>query len=228
MSKAQVAWSDIGGLVEVKKSMKEMVIDPMRRPDIFTGLRAAPNGVLLYGPPGTGKTLIARRIASQCNSTFFNVSASKLTSKWVVQLSRCIGHCKVFISYNIHISNRAMQPSVIFIDEVDSILSKRTEKENESSKKMKTEFLVQMEGAATGSNQNDKILVIGATNRPSDLDEAVRRRFQKKFLIPLPDLMIRPIGAEDVMEAAKKIRPTVSSKDLVHYREFDKLFGDKP
>ncbi|KAE8741646.1 hypothetical protein FOCC_FOCC012849 [Frankliniella occidentalis] len=171
-------WSDVGGLEEVKKSMKEVVIDPLRRPDIFTGLRAAPKGVLLYGPPGTGKTLIARCIASPCQSNFFNVSASKLTSKWVGDGEKTV--------QALFAVARAMQPSVFFIDEVDSVLSKRTEKENESSKKMKTEFLVQMVSAAT-KTENDQILVIGATNRPADLDEAVRRRFQNKILIPLPD-----------------------------------------
>ncbi|KAK3918475.1 Fidgetin-like protein 1 [Frankliniella fusca] len=136
LAKCDTEWSDIGGLEEVKKSLKEVVIDPLRRPDIFTGLRAAPKGVLLYGPPGTGKTLIARCIASQCQSSFFNVSASKLTSKWVGD-----GEKNVQALFAVA---RTMQPSVIFIDEVDSVLSKRTEKENDASKKMKTEFLVQM------------------------------------------------------------------------------------
>ncbi|KAK3918474.1 Fidgetin-like protein 1 [Frankliniella fusca] len=132
LAKCDTEWSDIGGLEEVKKSLKEVVIDPLRRPDIFTGLRAAPK---------------ARCIASQCQSSFFNVSASKLTSKWVgdgeKNVQALFAVARSFLS-SFGFSNRTMQPSVIFIDEVDSVLSKRTEKENDASKKMKTEFLVQM------------------------------------------------------------------------------------
>ncbi|KAF1329550.1 Fidgetin-like protein, partial [Globisporangium splendens] len=119
-------------------------------------------GLLLFGPPGTGKTLIGKAIANQSGATFFSISASSLTSKW---------------------------PSVIFIDEIDSLLTQRSSEENEASRRMKTEFLVQLDGA--GTKAKDVILVVGATNRPQELDEAARRRFVKRLYIPLPSFEAR-------------------------------------
>ncbi|KAK3928210.1 Fidgetin-like protein 1, partial [Frankliniella fusca] len=181
------SWNNIGGLEGVKASIKEAVILPMLRPDIFTGIRAAPKGILLYGPPGTGKTMIARCIAAEGQSNFFNVSASSLTSKWVGEGEKMVKALFLVARYALSIF-KAMQPSVIFIDEVDSLLSKRTEKENDAAKKIKTEFLVSMDGAATDSKDN--VLVVAATNRPGDIDEAIRRRFVKRFLVPLPDIEV--------------------------------------
>ncbi|KAA3674526.1 uncharacterized protein DEA37_0008376 [Paragonimus westermani] len=104
--------------------------------DLFTGLRGPPKGLLLFGPPGTGKTLIGRCIASQSNSTFFSISASSLTSKWVGEGEKMVR--ALFVIARIH------QPAVIFIDEVDSLLTQRSEAEHESSRRIKTEFLVQL------------------------------------------------------------------------------------
>ncbi|VDM30825.1 unnamed protein product [Hydatigera taeniaeformis] len=149
--------------------------------DIFTGLRGPPKGLLLFGPPGTGKTLIGKCIASTSQSTFFSISASSLTSKWVGDGEKMVR--ALFTIARIH------QPSVIFIDEIDSLLSQRSEMEHESSRRIKTEFLVQLDGVATGSE--DRLLLIGATNRPQELDEAARRRFVKRLYIPLPCLQAR-------------------------------------
>ncbi|OWZ24141.1 Fidgetin [Phytophthora megakarya] len=157
-----ITFDDIAGLQFAKKCVNELVIWPMARPDIFTGLRSLPKGLLLFGPPGTGKTLIGKAIASQSGATFFSISASSLTSKW---------------------------PSVIFIDEIDSLLTQRSSEENEASRRMKTEFLVQLDGA--GTKAKDIILVVGATNRPQELDEAARRRFVKRLYIPLPSFEAR-------------------------------------
>ncbi|VDK33601.1 unnamed protein product [Taenia asiatica] len=205
-SKTKITWDDIAGLHSVKSALKEVVIFPMLRPDIFTGLRGPPKGLLLFGPPGTGKTLIGEQllgvrsgkpdtaddgiplstqvevfilgkcIASTSQSTFFSISASSLTSKWVGDGEKMVR--ALFTIARIH------QPSVIFIDEIDSLLSQRSETEHESSRRIKTEFLVQLDGVATGSE--DRLLLIGATNRPQELDEAARRRFVKRLYIPLP------------------------------------------
>lgn len=172
-----VTWDDIVGLEDVKKNINEIVLWPMMRPDIFTGLRGPPKGLLLFGPPGTGKTMIGKCIASQCKATFFSISASSLTSKWV-------GEGEKMVRALFYLA-RKMSPSVIFIDEIDSLLSQRSDNENEGSRRIKTEFLVQFDGAAV--NDEDRILVIGATNRPHEIDEAARRRLVKRIYVALPE-----------------------------------------
>lgn len=170
-------WDDIAGLAFAKTAIQEVVVWPMLRPDIFTGLRRPPKSILLFGPPGTGKTLIGKCVASQSKSTFFSISASSLTSKWVGDGEKMVR--ALFAVARVH------QPAVIFIDEIDSLLSQRSDTEHESSRRIKTEFLIQLDGATTDSNE--RILVIGATNRPQELDEAARRRFVKRLYIPLPE-----------------------------------------
>ncbi|XP_043992855.1 fidgetin-like protein 1 isoform X2 [Gambusia affinis] len=172
-----VAWDDIAGLEFAKTTIKEIVVWPMLRPDIFTGLRGPPKGILLFGPPGTGKTLIGKCIACQSGATFFSISASSLTSKWVGEGEKMVR--ALFAIARCH------QPAVIFIDEIDSLLSQRTDGEHDSSRRIKTEFLVQLDGAATAAD--DRILVVGATNRPQEIDEAARRRLAKRLYVPLPE-----------------------------------------
>ncbi|ETW07881.1 hypothetical protein, variant 1 [Aphanomyces invadans] len=176
-----VSFDDIAGLSFAKKCVNELVIWPMARPDIFTGLRSLPKGLLLFGPPGTGKTLIGKAIATQSGATFFSISASSLTSKWIGEGEKLVR--------TLFAVAAVKQPSVIFIDEIDSLLSQRSSTENEASRRMKTEFLVQLDGAGTKSK--DVILVVGATNRPQELDEAARRRFVKRLYIPLPSAAAR-------------------------------------
>jgi len=149
----------------------------MSRPDLFQGLRSLPKGLLLFGPPGTGKTLIGKAIAHQSGATFFCISSSSLTSKWIGEGEKTVRALFAVAAYR--------QPSVVFIDEVDSLLCQRSSDENEASRRMKTEFLVQLDGA--GTDQTARVVIIGATNRPEELDEAARRRFVKRIYIPLPD-----------------------------------------
>ncbi|XP_077287928.1 fidgetin-like protein 1 [Arctopsyche grandis] len=180
-SGAPVDWDDIAGLDFAKTAIQEAVVWPLLRPDIFTGLRRPPKGILLFGPPGTGKTLIGKCIASQCSATFFSISASSLTSKWLGDGEKMVR--ALFAVARCH------QPAVVFIDEIDSLLTQRSDSEHEATRRIKTEFLVQLDGAATGDE--DRLLLVGATNRPQELDEAARRRLVKRLYIPLPDLAAR-------------------------------------
>ena len=167
----------------------------MLRPDLFNGIRRPPKGLLLFGPPGTGKTMIAKAIASQSKSQFFNISASSLLSKWIGESEKLVRTLFTLASIN--------QPSVIFIDEIDSILTSRSENENESSRRIKTEFLVQLDGA--GTNADDRILIIGATNRPQEIDDAFVRRLSKRLYIPLPNFISRKMLIENVIDKEKKM-----------------------
>ncbi|KAL7676681.1 hypothetical protein ACOME3_002929 [Neoechinorhynchus agilis] len=165
-----VEWNDISGLDSVKKTIQEIVIWPMLRPDIFTGLRGPPKGLLLFGPPGTGKTLIGRCVACQSKSKFFSISASSLTSKWE-------GEGEKLVRTLFRLA-REHSPSVIFMDEIDSLLTRRKEGESDAARRIKTEFLVQMDGVRSDCH-GERILMIGATNRPQEIDDAARRRFTK-------------------------------------------------
>lgn len=198
----KVKFDEVVGLENVKQALKEIIIIPSLRPDLFTGLRTPAKGLLLFGPPGTGKTLIAKAVATECKSVFFNISASSLTSKYVGESEKLV---KALFEVARYPEN---QPAIIFIDEIESILSKRSENENEVSKRLKTEFLVQFDGVAT--NSNDKVLVIGATNRPQDLDPAVLRRLPKKIFVGPMDLKGR---ANFVLEILSKSKTENTLKD---------------
>ncbi|KAI8814541.1 P-loop containing nucleoside triphosphate hydrolase protein [Cladochytrium replicatum] len=160
------------GLEAAKQALREVVILPYIRPELFTGLRSPAKGVLLFGPPGTGKTMLAKAVAHESNATFFSISASSLTSKH-------------------------LQPSVIFIDEIDSILTERSESEHEASRRLKTEFLLQFDGITTSTEE--RLLVMGATNRPQELDEAALRRLVKRIYIPLPEPNTRRSFIDNLM-----------------------------
>lgn len=177
VSSKEITFDDISGQETAKQALKEMVIMPTLRPDIFNGLRAPPKGLLLFGPPGNGKTLLAKAAAAETKSTFFNISASSLTSKWV-------GEGEKLVKTLFEVA-RQMQPAVIFVDEIDSILRERCESENEASRRLKTEFFLQMDGLK--SSAEDRISVMGATNRPQELDDAILRRFPKRIYVCLPD-----------------------------------------
>ena len=174
--KPNVKWEDIAGLNEAKKSLHEALIMPIKYPNFFVGNVQPWKGILLYGPPGTGKTFLAKACATECESTFFSVSSSDIMSKYM-------GEAEKMIKELFRVANEKA-PSIIFIDEIDSMCGNRSETDNESSKRVKTEFLVQMQGVG---NQNEKVLVLGATNLPWALDPAVRRRFERRVYIPLPE-----------------------------------------
>lgn len=202
-TKNNTEWDDIVGLPHAKRSLQEAIVLPFLRPDLYTGLRTPPRGILLYGPPGTGKTMLARAAASEATvrtnkdgrssglRSFFACSASTLTSKYVGE-----GEKLVRALFDVA---RRVGPSIIFLDEIDSILSvRKSDGEHEASRRLKTEFMVQFDGVRSsdasnsGSNTttscpSDHVLVLACSNCPWDLDEAILRRFQRRIYVPLPD-----------------------------------------
>jgi SpoVK/Ycf46/Vps4 family AAA+-type ATPase len=184
----KVYWSDIAGLEQAKETLMETVVYPFLRPDLFRGLREPVSGMLLFGPPGTGKTMLARAAATESNSTFFSIQSSSLTSKWY-------GESEKLVRALFQVA-KAKAPSIIFVDEIDSLLGKRSgDGDDDTSRRLKNEFLVQwsdLSKAAAGRiDDNDepppRVLVLAATNMPWAIDEAARRRFVRRQYIPLPE-----------------------------------------
>ncbi|KAJ0100899.1 hypothetical protein Patl1_05250 [Pistacia atlantica] len=174
-----VEFNSIGGLETIKQALYELVILPLRRPELFSHgkLLGPQKGVLLYGPPGTGKTMLAKAIARESGAVFINVRISNLMSKWFGDAQKLVA--AVFsLAYKL-------QPAIIFIDEVDSFLGQRRTTDHEAMTNMKTEFMALWDGFTT--DQNARVMVLAATNRPSELDEAILRRLPQAFEIGMPD-----------------------------------------
>lgn len=177
---SNVRFKDVGALDDVKKLLYETVMLPLQRPELFRrGNLAKPTkGILLFGPPGTGKTLIARAIATESGANFISITPSSVTSKYVGDSNKLI---KAVFSLAAKIA-----PTVIFVDEVDSLLSSRSNSnENDVTRKIKNEFMACWDGLRT--NQTERVIVLAATNRPMDLDDAVLRRLSRRILVDLPD-----------------------------------------
>ncbi|XP_048732996.1 katanin p60 ATPase-containing subunit A-like 2 isoform X11 [Ostrea edulis] len=174
-----VKWDDIIGLEEAKRLSKEAVVYPIKYPQLFKGILSPWKGLLLYGPPGTGKTLLAKAIATECNTTFFNISASSIVSKWR-------GDSEKLVRVLFEMA-RFYAPSTIFLDELEAIMSQRGSQggsgEHEGSRRMKTELLVQMDGL---SKTDDLVFLLAASNLPWELDQAMLRRLEKRIIVDLP------------------------------------------
>jgi katanin p60 ATPase-containing subunit A1 len=186
-----VRFDDIIHLDEAKRLLVEAVQLPLRFPSLFTGILRPWRGILLHGPPGTGKTLLAKAVATECNTTFFNISASTLVSKWRGDSEKMVRVLFELARYHA--------PSTIFLDEIDSILTARDGEggEHEASRRMKTELLIQMDGICSSHNskfgEQQQVFVMAASNLPWDLDIALLRRLEKRVLVPLPSMEAREL-----------------------------------
>uniref|UniRef100_K3XA84 AAA+ ATPase domain-containing protein n=1 Tax=Globisporangium ultimum (strain ATCC 200006 / CBS 805.95 / DAOM BR144) TaxID=431595 RepID=K3XA84_GLOUD len=177
----RITFNDIAGLEHTKQLLQETVMLPQIAPHLFEdGLLKPCNGVLMFGPPGTGKTLLAKAVSHECGVTFFNVSASTLSSKY-----RGDSEKMVRILFDMA---RYYEPSIIFMDEIDAIASARgAATEHEASRRVKTELLVQINGVPSIEHEGARVMLLAATNLPWELDEAMRRRLTKRVYIPLPE-----------------------------------------
>ncbi|XP_019177993.1 PREDICTED: uncharacterized protein LOC109173174 isoform X2 [Ipomoea nil] len=192
-----VTFEDIGALDEIKESLQELVMLPLRRPDLFNGGLLKPcRGILLFGPPGTGKTMLAKAIANEAGASFINVSMSTITSKWFGEDEKNV---RALFTLAAKVS-----PTIIFVDEVDSMLGQRTRVgEHEAMRKIKNEFMAHWDGLLTKAGE--RILVLAATNRPFDLDEAIIRRFERRIMVGLPsvenrEMILRTLLAKEKVE----------------------------
>eukprot|EP00250_Pteridium_aquilinum_P010505 c19435_g1_i1 orf=463-2994(-) len=175
-----VSFKDIGALDNVKEALQELVMLPLRRPDLFSkgGLIKPCKGILLFGPPGTGKTMLAKAVATEAGASFINVSMSTITSKWFGEDEKNVRALFTLAA--------KVAPTIIFIDEVDSMLGQRSRNgEHEAMRKIKNEFMAHWDGLL--SKAGERVLVLAATNRPFDLDDAIIRRFERRLMVGLPD-----------------------------------------
>ncbi|GLU05878.1 hypothetical protein SLE2022_229530 [Rubroshorea leprosula] len=200
-----VSFADIGALEETKESLQELVMLPLRRPDLFKGGLLKPcRGILLFGPPGTGKTMLAKAIAKEAGASFINVSMSTITSKWFGEDEKNV---RALFTLAAKVS-----PTIIFVDEVDSMLGQRSRVgEHEAMRKIKNEFMAHWDGLLT--KPGERILVLAATNRPFDLDEAIIRRFERRIMVGLPSLENREMILKTLL-AKEKVEEGLNFTEL--------------
>lgn len=171
-----VDWSDIAGLDMAKAAIKEEILWPILRPDMFSGLATFPRSLLLFGPQGTGRALLARCMASQLGAAFLRLNSTSLVTKWlgegdkIIQASFLVARCR--------------QPAVVFISDVDLLLSAQLSEESPVNR-LKAELLMQLDSVLTSAEEH--VLVVCSTSKPEEIPESLRRYFTKRLLIPLPD-----------------------------------------
>lgn len=214
----EVTFASIGGLEDIIESLRETVIFPLRHRELFEvtagDLTSPPKGVLLYGPPGCGKTMLAQALAKESGATFINLHVSTLTEKWYGESQKLV-HAVFSLA-------RKLEPTIIFIDEIDSFLRERRSHDHEATSMMKAEFMALWDGLTSG---HKRVMVLGATNRPDDIDKAILRRMPKRVAIELPNansrrqilnLLLSGIKLDPKLNFEKLVKDTegLSASDL--------------
>ncbi len=177
--KPKVNWAEVVGLDTAKKAVKEAIVYPVQRPDLFP--LGWPRGILLFGPPGCGKTLLAAAVATEIDANFYSIDAASIMSKWLGEAEQNVA--KLFGSARK--SAVEGKPAIVFVDELDSLMGNHSN-EVGGEIRVKNQFLKEMDGIVD-KGKALHVYVIGATNKPWDLDWAFIRRFQKRILVPLAD-----------------------------------------
>lgn len=197
-----VNWKDIAGLDALIQELRETVILPIQKRDLFADSRLTqpPKGVLLHGPPGCGKTLIAKATAKEANMSFINLDVSLLTDKWYGETQKLAAAV-----FSLAVK---LQPCIVFIDEIESFLRTRTQHDHEATAMMKTQFMSLWDGLITDNNCT--VIIMGATNRPQDLDRAIQRRMPAAFHVPMPSAAQR----ETILNLILRDEPVAPSIDF--------------
>jgi len=210
-NETKIGFDDIGALDKVKETLKELVMLPLQRPELFRkgNLTKPCKGILLFGPPGTGKTMLAKAVATESGANFISISMASIGSKW-------FGEGEKYSRAVFTLASK-ISPCVIFIDEVDCILGRRENHgEHEAMRKIKNELMMMWDGLKT--KQNERVLVLAATNRPFDIDDAVLRRLPRRLLVDLPDLENR-LKILKVILKNEDLSPSVDLNEIAKLTE---------
>ncbi|MEM4244542.1 MAG: AAA family ATPase [Candidatus Bathyarchaeia archaeon] len=208
--KPKVNWAEVVGLDMAKKAVKEAIVYPVQRPDLFP--LGWPRGILLFGPPGCGKTLLAAAVATEIDANFYSIDAASIMSKWLGEAEQNVA--KLFNSARK--SSNEGKPAIVFVDELDSLMGQH-QNEVGGEIRVRNQFLKEMDGIVD-KGKNLHVYVIGATNKPWDLDWAFIRRFQKRILVPLPDHHTRLMMLK-LYTANLQIAPDVDLHELARLSE---------
>ncbi len=208
--KPKVNWAEVVGLDMAKKAVKEAIVYPVQRPDLFP--LGWPRGILLFGPPGCGKTLLAAAVATEIDANFYSIDAASIMSKWLGEAEQNVA--KLFGSARK--SSTDGKPAIVFVDELDSLMGQHSN-EVGGEIRVRNQFLKEMDGIVD-KGKNLHVYVIGATNKPWDLDWAFIRRFQKRILVPLPDHHTRLMMLK-LYTANLQIDPDVDLHELARLSE---------
>lgn len=200
-----ISWDSIGGLDDIITDIKENVVLPFKNQGLFTQsvLLSPPKGVLLYGPPGCGKTMLAKGAAKESGCRFVNLDISSLTDKWYGESQK--------LANAVFSLAKKIQPCIIFIDEIDSFLRTRSSSDHEATAMMKAQFMSLWDGLLSQSCSD--VIIMGATNRPQDVDRAILRRMPCRFYVPMPNKDQRMAILELILKC-EEIDDDVDIEDL--------------